>query len=138
MTTRKIYKRKNLWKRVFQNVSLEEVIKPIYRNFIEPFVQNQPMSPQDMIRIWFDTDNRDVFFAMVKKEILIPGFCRHPDNNQDFVPEVRRREARKNDHITVRFDNKRPAFVEVEFNELVFIMRADQYAAISGSIALVG
>jgi hypothetical protein len=135
---RKPYRKSNLWKRAFQNVSLEDVIKPIYRHFIEPFMENQPIHPKDMLRIWFDTDNRDVYFAIVKKTIAIPGHIRDADTNQDYIPPAEKREAKKGDQVVVRFDKLRPAFVEIEFNGLVFLMGTEHYNRIAGSIALVG
>lgn len=128
----------NLWKRNFQIVSLEEVIKPIYRKFLEPFMMNQPMSPHDVVRLWFDFDNREVLFAIAKKATMIPGRIRHPDNHQDFVPLAERREVKKGEQVVVRFDAKRPAFVELEYNETVFTMKVEEWNSISGSIALVG
>lgn len=135
---RRAYKKRNLWKRAFQNVSLEEVIKPIYRNFIEPFLENQPLSPQEMIRLWFDTENRHVYYALIKKNVLIPGHVKHPDTNQNCIPPSDKRQAKRDDQIVVRFDDLKPNDVEVEFNGLTFHMKMNQWNFISGSISLVG
>ncbi len=132
------YRKRHLWKRAFQNVSFEDVIKPIFRKFVEPFIHGQPLTPKDMLKIWFDEENREVFFAVAKKTVQIPGQVRHPDTHQQYVPPPAKREAIRGDRVVVRFDHLQPGLIEVEYNDLVFIMLAEQWNTISGSIAFVG
>lgn len=131
------YRKKNLWKRAFKNVNLEDVIKPIYRKFIEPFLEGQSLSPIEIVKLWFNTDTRDLYFAQAKKEIKLPGSIRNPDTNQEVVPSLEQRLMKKGDQMTVRFDRTRPKFVELEFNGNVFLLRLDEWNLIAGSIALV-
>lgn len=135
---RKIYKKVNLWKRAFQNVSFEEVIKPIFRGFIEPLLKNQSLTPREMMRLWFDVDYREVYFGEVKREVSIPGHARDPDTHHPYIPEAKARTAFKGDQVVVRFDSLKPGIVEVEFDDTVFSMTAEQWFSVRGAIALVG
>lgn len=96
------------------------------------------MSPESLLHLWFNTGDRRLYFAVVKKAIKIPGYVRHPVTNQEYVPAAELREAKKGEQLTVRFDLTRPSLIEVEYNEVVFRMNQLQWSNIAGDVAFVG
>jgi hypothetical protein len=134
------YVKSNLWKRAFKSLSLEPVIRPIFRNFIEPFVEGTtlPIDPVDLMNMWFDVENRAVYFATFKKNVKIPGKVRHPDNYYIRIPTADKKVGHRGDQCVVRFDERLPNIVELEYNDQVFIMDTAQWVAISHEVALHG
>lgn len=139
------YNAERLWMTNFKRVSFDEVIKPLYRKFIEPCLQS--FTPTHMqttqhhgIRLWFDVDSRPIYCCKVKSAFKLPGQIKDPDTNKLENPLEQDRQMNGKDQLWARFNDFEPNRVEVEVDRhgLVFIMTKTEWNEIKRNLKHVG
>lgn len=128
----------------FNRVSFGEVIKPIFRKFIEPCIrQLNPVhgeTRKDFLHLWFGVNERVIYCVKAKKGFKLPGQVRDPNTRFLINPSSEQRAQDKGSQFWVRFNREYPDLVEVQIDEseVVFEMTLSQWEGIKGNLLHVG
>lgn len=142
---RKKYNLAKRWQVNFRWVDYDDVIKPIYRMFIEPclraFYPEPEQSRAEILHLLLGVGERSIYCVTVKEPFTLPGQVKDPDTNQLMNPRrAEDRHMKKGQQLWVRFNIKEPQRIEVEVDHLneVFYLTPLQWTEIKRKLLHVG